>query len=208
MKRALMLMLVMVLLAPFAAFAVEPAYVGQFGNAEEPALRPYKWMWRGVKALFYQTGHGFKHGNMRTPVLGTAETFRGLRKGTFELAESTYHGLAFAPVPPKGDYKELGRLNEMVDNEKARSNFSDLVFSLYAFPVLKFVDCHPAENETRVQIREERAKATREAQKAAAAARETPMDRLERAQRNYLGDRYPTNSGKQSAGGNLLKLAK
>ena len=120
MKRTLLLVLTVTFLTPFAAMAVEPAYFGQFGNAEEPALRPYKWMWRGVKALFYQTGHGFVHGNMRTPVLGTAETFRGLRKGTFELSESTYRGLSFAPVPPKGDYKKLSSFNEMIDGDRAQ----------------------------------------------------------------------------------------
>lgn len=210
MKRILCLLLIAVVMAPLAAWSVEPAYVGAYGNPEEPALRPYKWMWRGVKSLFYQTGHGFKHGNMRTPVLGTAETFRGLRKGTFELGESLYRGLAFAPVPPKDSYKQTMRLNEIVDNEKARSNISDLVFSLYAFPVLKVVDRYPAENEQRVQIREERAKATREAQKAARDARQPEMEPLERAQREYLGDRYPKNSGKQKeeGRGNLLKLAK
>lgn len=208
MKYALCLVVGFALMPAIAATAVEPAYVGEYGNPEEPALRPYKWMWRGVKALFYQTGHGFKHGNMRTPVLGTAETFRGLRKGTFELGESLYHGLAFAPVPPKGSYKETMRLNEMVDNEKARSNFSDLVFSVYAFPVLKFVDYHPAENENRVKIREERARATREAQDKAEAARKPEMEPLERAQREYLGDRYPKNSKKNTGRGNLLKLAK
>jgi len=210
MKRFLCLLLVAVFTVPMAGFAVEPAYAGEFGNPEEPALRPYKWMWRGVKSLFYQTGYGFKHGNMKTPVLGTAETFRGLRKGTFELGESVYHGLAFAPVPPKDSYKKTMRLNEIVDNEKARSNISDLVFSVYAFPVLKFVDRYPAENEQRVQIREERAQATRAAQDAAEAARQPQMEPLERAQREYLGDRYPKNTGKQKefGRGNLLKLAK
>lgn len=208
MKRAFFLVIAMAVLAPVSVSAVEATYEGSYGNPEEPALRPYKWVWRGVKALFYQTGHGFAHGNMSTPVLGTAETFRGLRKGTFELGESVYRGLAFAPVPPKSSYKQTMRLNEMVDNEKARSNFSDLVFSAYAFPVLKFVDWQPAENESRVHIREERAKATREAQNKAEAARQPEMDNVEKAQRAYLGDRYPKNSRKDVGRGNLLKLAK
>lgn len=193
MKRALMFLLVAALLAPIASFAVEPKYVGEYGNAEEPALRPYKWMWRGVKALFYQTGHSFAHGNMKTPVLGTAEVARGLRKGTLELGESTYHGLAFAPVPPKDSYKHTMRLNEMVDNEKARSNFSDFVFSPLTFPVLKFVDCYPAENESRVQIREERSKAWRERHREEVRAKQAE----------------PSDAKKAKDGrGNLLRLAK
>lgn len=208
MKRAFALFLLAALVAPLAAVAVPASYEGPYGNPEEPALRPYKWMWRGVKALFYQTGYGFKHGNMRTPVLGTAETFRGLRKGTFELGESVYRGLSFAAVPPKGQYKETMRLNAMVDKEKASSNISDLVFSVYAFPVLKFVDRYPAENEDRVKVREERARATRAAQDQAEAARKPEMDPVERAQREYLGDRYPKNSRKDPSRGNLLKLAK
>lgn len=208
MKRVMLLLIVAAVMAPLAGWSVPPTYEGSYGNPEEPALRPYKWMWRGVKSLFYQTGYGFKHGNMRTPVLGTAETFRGLRKGTFELGESVYHGLAFAPVPPKGQYKETMRLNHMVDKEKASSNISDLVFSLYAFPVLKFVDKYPAENEERVKIREQRARATREAQDKAEAARTPAMDPVERAQRNYLGDRYVEGSKKDVGRGNLLKLAK
>jgi len=195
---------------PVHAGVVAPAYEGSYGNPEEPALRPYKWMWRGVKSLFYQTGHGFKHGNMSTPVLGTAETFRGVRKGTFELLESTYRGINFAPVPPKGSYKETSKVNAFIDGEKVRSNVSDLAFSLYAFPVLKFVDCQPAENESRVYIRNERAKDIREERYEARKAREPEMTDVERAQRNYLGDRYPTNSGKtkREGRGNLLKLAK
>ena len=110
MKRTVLLFAGMGILAMGAAFGVEAAYEGDLGNAEEPALRPYKWVWHGAKSLVYQTGKSFKEGNMKTPVLGTVETGRGLRRGAVELAESTYRGGVFAPVPrEKGAYKDLGR---------------------------------------------------------------------------------------------------
>ena len=147
--------------------AVEPAYQGPLGNNEEPALRPYKWMAQGLLSLVYHTGERIGHGNMKTPVIGTVEGFRGLRRGSLKMAESTWHGMLGAPLPPKGskDYKELGLLNRRLESEKVAKNAGDFAFSWWYFPVLKVVDTFPMETETQVAARKVNAEAVREARK-------------------------------------------
>jgi len=207
------------------ARAVEPAYVGHMGNPEEPALRPYKWMWHGVKSLVYQTGNSFVRGNMHFPVLGTAETGRGLRRGSFEMVESTYRGSVFA-IPPqeKGAYKELGSMNQYIEEDLLLRNSTDFAFTLYAYPALKYVDHYPLEDDEKVDIRLDRAKTIRqerleaqearrntEARRAADARGEevVPVSRVKRAQRNYIGERADYGSERRKDGrGNLLRLAR
>lgn len=215
MVRRMQLVFVLALIAARAAWAVEPAYEGKYGNPEEPALRPYKWIFRGTGALFYQTGKGFKDGNMATPVLGTVETGRGLRKGTAELLESTWKGAQFAPVPPKGDYKETRNANARIDSEPFIRNMNDFAFTLPAYPILKLNDHYPLEDDQKVSIRNERARQVRAERKAAQAAREAARKPDEdvpgwkKAQQQYIGEQ--ANYGaekKKDYRGNLLKLAK
>lgn len=208
------------------AQAVEPAYVGRMGNAEEPALRPYKWMLHGVKSLFYQTGNSFVRGNMHFPILGTAETGRGLRRGAFEVVESTYRGSVFA-IPPrgKGSYKELGSMNEYIEDDLLLRNTTDFAFSLYAYPAMKYVDHYPLEDDEKVDIRLDRAETIREERRAAQKARNETRSRQEaeaagaeevepesdvkRAQRHYIGERADYGKDKRKEGrGNLLRLAR
>ncbi len=194
-----------------AADVVQPAYEGQFGNPEEPALRPYKWMWHGLKSLAYQTGKGFQDGNMNFPVIGTVEIGRGLRRGTVEFAESTWKGALFA-VPPNGtgeDFKDLGRWNEKLQNEPLARNVSDALFTWYYFPLLKFVDYYPVKTDEEVEQQKEEARQTREARKAAGPQPDPTKTRVERAQDTYVPDRVAAGSKKSDDGrGNLLKLAK
>lgn len=105
-----------------AAWAIEPAYKGPLGNPEEPATRPYKSMYRGLKALFVQPVRGFKRGNDKVLVLGSAEAFRGVRHGGVELIESTYTGMAGKRQP---DYRELQTINTMIDSDRRVAALAD-----------------------------------------------------------------------------------
>ncbi len=205
------LMLAVVALA-LPSYSVEPAYTGQFGNAEEPALRPYKWLYHGVKSLLYHTGDQLVDGNLRTPGLGTVQGLRGLRRGTVELGESLYRGGVFAPVPPAGHYKKLHSVNTIIEQDMLLRNGSDLIFSWYFFPGQKAVDYCPLEGDTKVAMRKEEARKIRHDRKAASAQR-NPIDPNEsstkRAQRNYIGAR--ADYGNKKSGeyrGNLMKLAR
>jgi hypothetical protein len=98
-----------------SVWAVEPAYKGPMGNPEEPATRPYKAMYRGVKALFVQPVRGFKRGNDKMPVIGSVETIRGVRHGGFELVESTYTGMAGKLQPEPA---QLQTMNTLIDSDR------------------------------------------------------------------------------------------
>jgi len=162
------------LLAVVPAFAVQPSYRGPLGNPEEPALRPYKWVWHGLKSFVYQTKESFVRGNMNTPVVGSVETLRGVRRGSFEMVESTYRGGVFAPLPPRNThaYRELGMFNTYAESDWLLRNTSDFLFTWYLFPVLKVVDHYPVEDDVKVQIRLERAEEIRDARRASWQARE------------------------------------
>lgn len=206
------IMLAVAVLGAPGASAVEPAYQGQFGNNEEPALRPYKWLYRGVKSLVYHTGDQFVEGNMHTPYIGSVQGLRGLRRGTVELGESLYRGGVYAPVPPKGSYKVLGSANTYIEEDLFTRNSSDFLFSWYFFPVQKFVDYYPLEGDTKVAIRQREAREIRMERKEAADARtasDSKADRVKRAQRGYIGDRADYGTNKSEMGyGNLMKLAR
>lgn len=206
------IVLAVTILGAPAGFAVEPAYQGQFGNNEEPALRPYKWLYHGVKSLVYHTGDQFVEGNMHTPYLGSVQGLRGLRRGSVELGESVYRGGVYAPVPHKDQYKMIGRANTIIERDFLLRNSSDFLFSWYFFPAQKFVDYYPLEGDTKVNIRMREARETRAARDAAADAREAvdpEENRVKRAQRSYIGDRADYGIQKSDLGrGNLMKLAR
>lgn len=170
-----------------AAAAVKPAYVGVYGNPEEPALRPYKWMLRGFRAFWYQTGTHFRDGNLHTPVIGSTHALRGVRMGTFEMLQSTFKGAVFAPVPPRGDYKKLHSLNTRVNESEGLDEISDLAFSWFLYPVIKFVDKHPAYDDAEVEAMKAHHAEVREARRAGRAVEDGTA--VERAQRRYIGDR-------------------
>jgi hypothetical protein len=135
------LVLVTMLLVGFGtAMAVPPAYTGQFGNPEEPALRPYKWLWRGVKALTYQTANAAKEGNLKTPILGSVETFRGFRKGIVEFDESVFRGMLGAVPPQAGnrdlEYRWLLSANQFIESDALLRNVADYVATAYAVGII------------------------------------------------------------------------
>ena len=99
--------LLLAVLCVGVAEAVPPAYSGQYGNAEEPALRPVKWTWVGVKSLVKSTKDGLASGVQKDPASMAGEGALGAVKGTGGLASSLGHGIVGAPLPPKKDAKSL-----------------------------------------------------------------------------------------------------
>ncbi len=114
------------------AYAVPPAYEGPMGNPEEPALRPYKWFWRGMKALVYHPVKSLVEGNVKTPVLGTAEVFRGVRRGMVENEASIWMGMMGAQVRPT---KEVGKANKFIEDDILLRNVADYVAASYAMGI-------------------------------------------------------------------------
>jgi hypothetical protein len=94
----------------------------QFGNPEEPALRPYRGMWRGIKAFTYNVVKALNEGNRKFPGLGIVEVGRGVRYGTVELASGTYMGMMGSRPKP---VKYYSRPNEILDNDWLLRNTAD-----------------------------------------------------------------------------------
>lgn len=210
MKRIVWLFLAMVLLAgAVQAQVTGPKRTGVLGNPEEPALRPYKWVWYGAKSLVYQTGNHFVRGNMKTPVVGTVDTCRGLGRGTVDLGESTYHGLIFAELPPRDGYRSSGRANAVFEEDLLGRNVVDASASWYAYPVLKAHDRLSIESSAEVNDRLVHAQKVREERRAARATADVIESDVYRAQQRYIGERATYGKNRRHAGtGNLLKLAK
>jgi len=228
MKRMVVLVLLLAGAVGFAvsesrAMPVQAEYYGQFGYAEEPALRPYKWMWVGVKGFFHQTRDGFVRGNMKTPVLGSVQTIRGVRRGTIDLAEYTWSGALYRSVPPRGFHRTEGNWNSAIESDLALRNISDLVASelvwtWYAWPFQKLVDHYPLEDDEKVQIRLDHAADVRDARRTAEAIRQeqrrvgdpTPVQRAQRRHlENAMGRRMvPDHDRVQTFRGDLRRLAR
>ncbi len=210
MRRLTLVMWFVGLLFAVACSAIEPAYVGPLGNAEEPALRPYKWFWRGITAFAHQTKEKFVEGNMNTPVLGTVETARGVRNGSTEFLYSFWKGVLFSCLSQQPNfYKEKTELTKKVEADVVWRNVGDLICSGPAFPVLVSLDHVHVESDEKVQIRLEKAKEIQEARQQARKAREIEMDPVEKAQQNYIGDRIVVKQDKNKKyPKNLLKLAR
>lgn len=91
------------------------SYADQFGNPEEPALRPYRGLWRGIQAFGYNVVKGLDQGNRKFPGLGVVEMGRGVRYGTVELVTSTLKGMAGSK--PEPHYTEYQKPNEIIDSD-------------------------------------------------------------------------------------------
>lgn len=129
---------VLALMVSGLAGAIEPAYRDQFGNPEEPALRPYKWFWRGLKALVYQTGKGFVDGNQDYPIIGTVYTFRGFRRGVVELERSMWLGMQGSNnrTWPQSNYKETGPQNAFIESDPVVCFVADGAAAMYGAGLL------------------------------------------------------------------------
>lgn len=90
---------------PLAGHAVPPAYEGQFGNPEEPALRVVKWPWLGVRKLVVHTHEGLKSGIQCHPPAAVCEGAQGAARGTCILVDHTGRGMIYAKLPPKGSLR-------------------------------------------------------------------------------------------------------
>ena len=104
------------------ADAVPPAYNGPLGNPEEPALRPYKWLFHGVKTLLHHPVARFNEGNSVLPGIGSLEVVRGAREGAVDFVESAYRGFIFSVPPQSQEYKRTGKANAFIDQDPLLSS--------------------------------------------------------------------------------------
>ncbi len=217
---------VLVSLIAGIAQAVEPAYTGHLGNPEEPAMRPYKWMVRGLAALVYQTGKAFKDGNEKYPIVGSVYTFRGLRKGIVELERSQWRGLCGAN-DRTAPYKETGKANAYIEDDFLLRNVADGLTASYAAGL---ITSSAAVRPEAVSMARESlyvsgpagqiAAATFVGQKALDRSKPVPewgkekeapttvVSATKQAQTRYIGERANTSNKVAQGKGNFLKLAK
>lgn len=210
MLRCILLLCFTCALFATTCFAIEPSYKGPLGNPEEPALRPYKWFFRGIMAFAHQTKEKFVEGNMNTPILGTVETSRGIRNGSTEFLYSFWKGILFTcpPQQPKF-YQEKTELTKKVEADDVWRNVTDMMCSGPAFPMLVALDHVYVESDEKVRERLETAKEIQRARRDAQKARELKMSPVEKAQINYLCERAIVKRDKSKKyPKNLLKLAK
>ena len=105
------------------AYAIEPSHTGPYGNPEEPATRPYKAMWRGLKAVKYHTCKSVNDGNNKAQYVGSIEGFRGVRRGVVELGHSSFWGMAGTYPPP---VDAISPWNERIDQHRGIAAIADI----------------------------------------------------------------------------------
>jgi hypothetical protein len=194
--------LLLAVLCTGVAGAVPPAYTGQFGNAEEPALRPYKWTWLGLKSLVQSTKDGLASGVEKDPASMLGEGAVGSVKGTGSLAAHMGHGIVGAPLPPKKDAKSLTYEQAAMIVIEAETN-KDRPYQQEMAPPAEEVD--PA-----AEFRKPAPSTVLPVQTESTA---TPLvieeSKVEKAQRTYVPLQSSYRSNRRTDGtGNLLKLAK
>lgn len=89
-------------LAACPGSAVPPAYEGQYGNPEEPALRVVKWPWLGLRKMVMHTHDGLHCGIHRHPPAAICKGIDGAAYGGYVLLDHTGRGLIYSKLPPKG----------------------------------------------------------------------------------------------------------
>lgn len=183
------------------AGVVEPAYNGPLGNQETVAMRPYKWAWNGVKALVYQPARSFKDGNLKKAVGGSIEITRGARRGLVEMGESVAKGIVGAQPPECKDYKKLGKANTFIDNDP-------LFNTALNVPILIIPQCaldkYPVNDKEAREKIENKAQETREARAKAAQKKAPNLTPVEKARREYIGERATLNH-RPAFRGNIYK---
>ncbi len=188
-----------------AASAVPPAYNGPLGNAEEPALRPVKWTWLGVKSLVQSTKDGLASGVEKDPASMAGEGALGAAKGSGSLATHVGKGIVGAPLPPKQDAKSLSYeqaamviINNETDKGKTEPQQSE--------PSADSGQPDPA-----AKLRAPAPSTVLPAAEPATAAKPVvvPESDVEKAQRKYVPVQTSYRSNRRTDGtGNLLNLAK
>lgn len=202
MAKSTLLAVLLAVLSSGASYAVRPAYEGPLGNPEEPAMRPYKWLWHGVKALTYQPIVSLRDGNIKSPGIGSVDMFKGVRRGVVEMNESVARGICAGEVPAKNQYKELGTLNRVIEADPLLHNVADLAGTLPTgavaggvFVAQKVTDAYPTNPPAVVEQKREQMQRNWEKRKAVdqKKAEAAEPDAYERARKDYLGDRYKIN---------------
>ena len=104
--------------------AIEPSHWGKYGNPEEPATRPFKACWRGLKAFKYQVRFTGNEGEQKAGrVGGGVQVFRGVRRGLVEIGAGTYMGMAGQyPLP----VEQTHPANEFIDSDRRLAALADL----------------------------------------------------------------------------------
>lgn len=220
-KNSRMLLTTVILLAlAGAATGVEPAYRGPMGNAEEPALRPVKWLWHGAKALAYQLTDGVRDTRedrrLRTMLRGTGQ---GAGQGVVEVVESAFRGAIGSQVPHKQAYKEHALVNRWIVEQApyhigAREQKDQERIAATGLTHMP----PPPDGQTNVP-REARSGSSEQEPEVLQAARdeflreqravttEEPVSRVQQARDRYLGERARVNPPKPGRG-NLLRLGR
>ncbi len=107
----------------FSAPAIEPSHWGPYGNPEEPATRPYKAFWRGLKAFKFQLKATIHEGQGKAGHAGNIQFFRGVRRGLVEIGAGTYMGMAGQyPYPVETTHPA----NEFIDSDRRLAALADL----------------------------------------------------------------------------------
>lgn len=99
-----MIVAVFCIAAPISQ-AVPPAYEGQFGNPEEPALRVLKWPWLGFRKMVNKTHTGLKEGIQICPGESVRQGACGAVRGSCVLLDHTGRGMIYQKLPPKKSLK-------------------------------------------------------------------------------------------------------
>lgn len=104
--------------------AIEPSHWGKYGNPEEPATRPFKAFWRGLKAFNYQFRFTVNEGEEKAGrVGGGVQVFRGVRRGLVEIGAGTYMGMAGQyPLP----VEQTHPANQYIDSDRRLAALADL----------------------------------------------------------------------------------
>lgn len=115
----------LVLMGTASAFAIEPSHYGKkYGNPEEPATRPYKAFWRGLKAFKYQFKQTIREGQDKAGAVGgKVQFFRAVRRGLVEVGAGTYMGMAGSyPIPVEATHPA----NQTLDSDRRLAALADL----------------------------------------------------------------------------------
>lgn len=192
---------VMLLLGAVTAFAVPPAYEGQFGNPEEPALRVVKWPWLGVQKLAIRTHAGLKEGIQNDPADAVCKGARGAASGSATLVDHTARGMIYSPLPPKESLRKTVSYEEAV---------------LAALEKKEAETCAVENGDTSQETAasggtdgDESADATGAEEKSVNyLVRKVAQTPVEKAQRKYVPEKAAYRDRVRSGGGNLLRLAR
>ena len=196
MKTTIMTIAIAAVVCCTASYAVQPAYEGQFGNPEEPALRVVKWPWLGITELVRNTHEGLKAGMEKESLCATGEKGAcGAWKGTKTLVHHTAYGLIYAPLPEK-------------DAEtKAKSYEADAMAFIEAVTAKEQEGQEDSQAQEAANGSNAAEDVTPEEETEKYLNRKLPESDVEKAQRRYIPEKAAYRDRAYSGGGNLLKLA-